>query len=103
MPKSELVKLIRRSEKLGAAHLEEARHAIDDKGRGTMEDLLDAIHALELARTHIIRAVTLSVRVTHDAGASWAAIAAQLEPPTTRQNAQQRFGSVLVDRKLPGA
>lgn len=100
LPTPELAKQIRSNLNAAQGHLVRADDALNTKGRGTFPDLLDALEALELGRARLVQTITWSVRLAVKSDASWRQIGDSLG--ISRQAAQQKFGSTLVDRKLPG-
>lgn len=100
LPPQEMAKQIRSHLKTATQHLDGAGQAFNDKGRGQFTDLLEALDHLELARARIVQTINWTVRLSVASDASWKQIGDALG--VTKQAAQQRFGSTLVDRKLPG-
>lgn len=63
-------------------------------------DMLDALGRLAFLRNRADEAITYLVRLAVEEDASWRQIGDALG--ISRQGAQQRYASTLVDRKLPG-
>lgn len=77
-------------------------HAADllNSPRTDFHDLLVALGHLDSVRHSTERAIATLVRVLVEEDASWRQIGDALS--VTKQAAQKRYGSTLVDRKLPG-